>query len=298
MYEDLGLRGYPGALALVEGKCILHALLWTRRVQRAPFCLIDCIEHFSNFFLFLESWNPGRYASVYNPVEMLVWRCCQSPKFCPKCGSIPTSADFQPQLTRLLRSSLFPPATMARTQAALRKWLYLRKTLATNPITINLARTNGFTPSANLLQAGDLAVHSARPFHNTSSKHAKPRPAPAARRARESKRQTAIFQATWNAERRAEKGIDHTGMFFECLGNIKQEFVGTVESVIAKHEAETRWAYAAAIKDGLIPSAISESTYRDVGTQLIRAAFATEPDRLAIRKISTGEYPLRQDDID
>lgn len=86
-------------------------------------------------------------------------------------------------------------------------------------------------------------------------------------------------------------------MFFDCLSNIKQEFVGTVESMVAKHKNEAKWAYAAATKDGLIPSAISESTYRDVGTQLIRAAFATEPDSLAIRKISTGECLLLQDDI-
>lgn len=186
---------------------------------------------------------------------------------------------------------------MARTQAALRKWLYLRKYLASSSTTINLARTNGLIPCANLLQAGDLAVRSARPFHSTSSKQAKSRPAPAANRAREHKRQNAEFLATWLPGRRAEKGIDHTGMFFECVSNIKQQYVGTVESMVAKHEAEARWAYAAATKDGLIPSAISESTYKDVGTQLIRAAFATEPDRLAIRKISTGESHWQRDDI-
>ncbi|KAJ5540731.1 hypothetical protein N7494_005807 [Penicillium frequentans] len=179
------------------------------------------------------------------------------------------------------------PATMARTQAALRKWLYLRNSLASSPTTINLARTNGLIPCATLLQAGDLAVHSARPFHSTSSKQAKARPAPAANRAREHQRQNAEFMATWRAGRRAEKGIDHTGMFYECVSNIREEYVGTVESMVAKHETEARWAYVAATKDGLIPSAISESTYKDVGTQLIRAAFATEPDRLAIRKIST-----------
>lgn len=215
-------------------------------------------------------------------------RCCQSPKFCQKCGSIPTSADFQTQLqpTNLLRSSLFPLATMARTQAALRKWLYVRQTLAPSPTTIKLARTSGLIPSANLLQAEDLAVHSARPFHSTSSKQAKPRPAPAANRAREKKR---ILQSAVHPGHRAEKGVDHTGLFFKSLGDFKQEYIGSVELMVEKHKKESQWAYAAAIRDELIPTAISESTYRDVGTQLIRAAFATQPDKHVIRKISTGE---------
>ncbi|KAJ6096691.1 hypothetical protein N7486_007437 [Penicillium sp. IBT 16267x] len=176
---------------------------------------------------------------------------------------------------------------MARTQAALRKWLYLRQSLASSPTTIKLARTSGLIPSANLLQAEDLAVHSARPFHSTSSKQAKPRPAPAANRARENKRRNAVMHYALHAGRLAEKGVDHTGLFFNCLGEVKQELVGTVESMVAKHEKESPWAHAAATKDGLIPTAISESKYRDAGTQLIRAAFGTEPDMHAIRKIST-----------
>ncbi|KAJ5643171.1 uncharacterized protein N7484_005678 [Penicillium longicatenatum] len=176
---------------------------------------------------------------------------------------------------------------MARTQAALGKWLYLRKALASSHTTIIQGRTNGLTPFANLLQAGDLAVHSARPFHSTSSKQAKPRPAPAANRARDKKRQHESFRVNWSAGRRTEKDVNHGGMFFGCLSDVKEGLVGPVEWMLQKHEKESRWAYAAAIRDGLIPSAISESTYRDVGTQLIKAAYAMEPDRHVIRKIST-----------
>ncbi|KAJ5745227.1 hypothetical protein N7520_010409 [Penicillium odoratum] len=172
------------------------------------------------------------------------------------------------------------------TKAALRQWLYFRKALAPTSAIIDLPRASSLTP-ANLLKANSHAIRTTRPFHSTSSKQAKvrARPAPAAKRAREQKQRETNFRAAWDPM----SGVAGTGLLMEPLRVFKPEYVGTMEEMLHKHETHSKWAYAAATRDGLIPSAISEKTYKDVGDQLIRAAWDSRADegKDIIRAIST-----------
>ncbi|KAJ5937217.1 hypothetical protein N7454_004872 [Penicillium verhagenii] len=192
-----------------------------------------------------------------------------------KCGSIPTSADFQPPPTS--QAPPIPtPAAMVRPQPVLRQCLSLQNSLTNTSATTQAALTTRF-PIPTLLKAND-AVRAARPFHSTSSRQRTKKPAPAARRNREDKTDPKNKFRSFHPD---------FGVFFGSLSDIRRDLIGPVDSVMAQHMQESRYAYEAGIRDGLIPAGISEATYRDVGAQLVTAAFAGDASSHAIRAIST-----------
>ncbi|KAJ5928100.1 hypothetical protein N7466_007056 [Penicillium verhagenii] len=178
--------------------------------------------------------------------------------------------------TNLPRSSHSHRATMVRPQPVLRQCLSLQKSLTNTSATRKAALTNRL-PAPTLLKAND-AVRAARPFHSTSSRQRTRAPAPAARMSRKEKTDPKNKFRSLNPD---------FGVYFGCLSDIRPDLMAPVDSLMAEHMRESKYAYEAGIRDGLIPTGISEATYRNVGAQLVTAAFAGEPSSQAIRAIST-----------
>ena len=86
----------------------------------------------------------------------------------------------------------------------------------------------------------------------------------------------------WRNSGKPDYMVDRNGLYLKAIE-------GDVEHRLTLHDATYTWQYEAAIRDGLLPTAISARKFWEVGAELIKAAYAAPPSGLPIRAISTGE---------
>lgn len=83
--------------------------------------------------------------------------------------------------------------------------------------------------------------------------------------------------------------VDGRGLFLGSLNVYVEGNIDSKEQMTDKFLNVASYQYEAGVRDGFIPRAVSEQTFRDVGTKLISAAWANPPNGASIRAISTGE---------
>lgn len=84
--------------------------------------------------------------------------------------------------------------------------------------------------------------------------------------------------------------MNRDGFFIHCLGNIMKD---EVKELWYRQMQDSAGAeYDQAIRDGVLPSAISFKTFKSVKMKLVDASFAARPNSQAIRAISVGECSL------
>jgi hypothetical protein len=81
--------------------------------------------------------------------------------------------------------------------------------------------------------------------------------------------------------------MNRDGFFMHCIGEIMKDEVK--DSWYKKMVDSAGYEYDKAIRDGVLPRAISFKTFKSVKMKLIDASFAARPNAQAIRAISVGE---------
>lgn len=220
---------------------------------------------------------------------------CSSSSLPRQSGTADDLRDF-PLSTNLNHNHNLSPLTstpriasaMTRPVIALRQWINLRQSLSPTAGAPLNAHVDFLAPSAHPLALTKRTPSSKRPFHKTRVQNAQNTadPAPAAKRKRQNEQYLQQYQMP-DLPPGVAGAMNRDGFFMHCIGEIMKEEVKA--SWYKKMVDSAGYEYDKAIRDGVLPSAISFKTFKSVKMKLVDASFAARPNAQAIRAISVGE---------